>query len=151
MRGDRRSSIVLTDVVGVPGMLMTGGVVESGTGCVCVGGGVFARVWRPWICGAVRTMCGAVGFVDVGIVIGAPFEKGAPFECTGGVLSAAFQGIVVISCVGLNVNGVDVCRRSVVSMVVRRRCRAVRGRCSKQRTSSCATCSVCSMGESVGS
>ena len=97
-------------------------------------------------------MCGAVGFVEVGIDAGAPFEKGAPFECTGGVLSAAFQGIVVIlSCVGLNVNGVDVCRRSVASMVVRMRCRAVRGRCSKQRTSSCATCSVCSMGESVGS
>ncbi len=96
-------------------------------------------------------MCGAVGFVDVGIVVGAPSEKGAPFERTGGVSFVALQGTVVISCVGLSVVGGDVCCCRVWSMVVSMRFRAVRGRCSMQRTSSCATCSVCSMGVSVGS
>ena len=49
MRGERRGPVVFTAVVGSAGMSVTGGVIVSGTGCVCIGGGVFARVWCQWI------------------------------------------------------------------------------------------------------
>jgi hypothetical protein len=151
MRGERRGSALLTNVVVCAGMSVTGGVVGSGTGGVGVGGGVFARVWRQWIWGAVQMICGAVGFVEVGIDDGTPFEKEAPFERIGGVPSVSPHGTVAGSYVGVcDVSGVTCCRRAW-SMVVNSRLRAGRGKCSMQRTSSCATCSVCSMGVSVRS
>ena len=151
MHGERCGPVLFTNVVVCAGMSVTGGVVVSGTCGVCVGGGVFARVCRQWIWGAVRTMCGAVGFVKVGIVAGAPFEKGAPFERNGGVSSVAPQGTVAISCIGVSAVGGDLYCCRAWSMVVNRRFCAGRGKCSMQCTSSCATCSVCSTGVSVGS
>ena len=106
-------------------MVVSVGVKVSGTGGVRVGGGMFARVWRQWIWGAVRTMCGAVGFVKVGIVAGAPFEKGAPFERTIGVSPVAPQGTVVISWVGLSAVGGAVCCCRAWSMVAKSRFHAV--------------------------
>lgn len=87
--------------------------------------------------GAVRVMCGAVGFEEVGACGCSPFEAG--------------HGSVAGSYVGGFVGGAPV--NFLMAAIVDRnsRLRVARGRISIHRTSSFATCVVCSAGVRVGS
>ncbi len=67
----------------------------------------------------------------------------SPFEGRQGMVAGWYVGLVVgAPCVNF---------RMACMIVVKRRLRMARGRCSMHRTNSCATCWVCSVGDSVGS
>ena len=106
---------------------------------------------------AVLFVCESCTTENIGVSVMNAFTSGAveagrtEFEAAFSVSSVAPQGTVVISWVGLSAVGGAVCCCRAWSMVAKSRFHAVRGRCSMQRTSSFATCSVCSMGVSVGS
>ncbi len=92
--------------------------------------------------GVVRVMCGAVGLVEVGIVVISPFVVISLFAVGHGRVAGSYVLVVVI--------GASSIFRMALIVVLKRRFRVALGRCSMHLTSLLATCEVCSVGVHVG-
>lgn len=124
-----------------------GGIVVWGTSGVVVGvfvGGMLARVCCMCRCGAVREICGAIGFVEVGWSCGeGDGNRGvSPFEVGQGSESSSYGPAMGVPLF------VSVCR---ASMMARKRCwHLCCGSWSIPRRSSQMTWWRCWCGVSVG-
>ena len=75
MHGERRGSVVGGSACAVLTTVVVGVGTMAGIVVVCGLGGVLFRVCRECMRAIVRVRCGAIGLVEVGVVM-SPFEVG---------------------------------------------------------------------------